>query len=68
MVIHKYLNPKVARDDNNVLFISGIVAGWVPKAKAQLRYIKDALKRSLSPTELLFALLLMLQTPRFIPG
>jgi hypothetical protein len=47
MVIHKYLNPQVARDDNDVLFISGIVAGWVPKAKAQLRYIKDALKRVL---------------------
>ena len=44
MVIHKYLNPLVARDDNDVLFISGIVAGWVPRAKAQLRYIKDALK------------------------
>jgi hypothetical protein len=37
----------VARDDNDVLFISGIVAGWVPKAKAQLRYIKDSLKRVL---------------------
>jgi hypothetical protein len=47
MVIHKYLNPQVARDDNDVLFISGVVAGWVPKAKAQLRYIKDALKRVL---------------------
>jgi hypothetical protein len=47
MVIHKYLNPQVARDDNDVLFISGIVACWVPKAKAQLRYIKDALKRVL---------------------
>jgi uncharacterized protein YbcV (DUF1398 family) len=47
MVIHKYLNPQVARDDNDVLFISGIVAGWMPKAKAQLRYIKDALKRVL---------------------
>ncbi len=47
MVIHKYLNPQVARDDNDVLFISGIVAGWVPKAKAQLRYIKNALKRVL---------------------
>jgi hypothetical protein len=47
MVIYKYLNPQIARDDNDVLFISGIVAGWVPKAKAQLRYIKDALKRVL---------------------
>jgi hypothetical protein len=47
MVIHKYLNPQIARDDNDVLFISGIIAGWVPKAKAQLRYIKDALKRVL---------------------
>jgi hypothetical protein len=47
MVIHKYLNPQVARDDNDVLFISGIIAGWVPKAKAQLRYIKDSLKRVL---------------------
>ncbi len=47
MVIYKYLNPQIARDDNDVLFISGIIAGWVPKAKAQLRYIKDALKRVL---------------------
>jgi hypothetical protein len=64
MVIHKYLNPQVARDDNDVLFISGIVAGWVPKAKAQLRYIKDSLKRVLVANRALVSPFVHVEDPK----
>lgn len=64
MVIHKYLNPQVARDDNDVLFISGVVAGWVPKAKAQLRYIKDALKRVLVSNRALVSPFAQVEDPK----
>lgn len=45
LIIAKYYRVGNVFGDADVLFLSGVIAGWRPGGSAQMRYVKNALKR-----------------------